>query len=279
MEKRLKKQIIISLIYLAIFLTFFWLIFSWWRERSTPKELCLDGVRNQNEEGVDCGGVCGSACIPVAKYDLSADSAGFVEAGSPNRYDFYGEVSNPNHDFGSNEFQYSFKIKDSLGNVITVKSGRTFILPGEKKYILENNVESAVVPASVELEVRDPSWIEFVGYEKPQLKIVNKNYTKISSGVGFGEAIGLLKNESPFDFSLIKIQVVLKDAENKVLALNSTEIRTVKSGENREFRALWLNNFSGTVGNMEVQAEVNVFDSDSFAKRYFRAQKFQEYQK
>ncbi|MEK7574853.1 MAG: hypothetical protein AAB511_01340 [Patescibacteria group bacterium] len=278
MKGRLKKQIIITLIYLVIFLTFFWFIFSWWSARSIPRESCSDGIRNQNEEDVDCGGICRNACVPVAKYELSTSSAGFVEAGAANKYDLYGEVINPNNDFGSNEFQYSFKLKDSSGNLMAVKSGTAFILPGEKKYILENNVESATAPASVELEVKDPNWIEFVGYEKPQLKIVNKNYTEISSGVGFGEAIGLLKNESPFDFSLIKIEIILKNAENNIVALNSTEIRTVKSGENREFRALWPNKFSGTVGNMEVQAEVNVFDSDSFAKRYFRTQKFQEYQ-
>ena len=112
MKGRLKKQIIITLIYLVIFLTFFWFIFSWWSARSIPRESCSDGIRNQNEEDVDCGGICRNACVPVAKYELSTSSAGFVEAGAANKYDLYGEVINPNNDFGSNEFQYSFKIKD-----------------------------------------------------------------------------------------------------------------------------------------------------------------------
>ena len=243
-----------------------------------PKDSCSDGVRNQNEEDVDCGGVCKNVCVPVAKYDLGVASTGYVESGLTNKYDIYGEVKNPNEDFGSKDFQYSFTIKDAQGKEIAKKSGTSFILPGELKYIVENNIESSSVPAKIELSVSDPVWIEFRGYEKPQLKIVNKTYNEISSGVGFSEAIGLLKNDSPFDWNVIKIQIVLKDSGGKIEALNSTEMRTVKSGENREFRAYWPNKFTGSVSNIEVQPEVNVFDSDAFAKRFFQTQKFQEYQ-
>jgi len=195
-----------------------------------------------------------------------------------NKYDIYGVVSNPNSDFGSKEFKYNFTVKDSQGSALAAKSGTSFILPGEKKYIVENNIESSVPPASIEFIVSEPVWIEFLGYERPQLKIVNKSYNEISSGTGFSEAIGLLKNDSPFDFNVIKIQVILKDSKDMVLALNSTEMRTVKTGENREFRAFWPTKFVGSVRNVDVQPEVNVFDSDAFAKRFFKVQKFQEYQ-
>ena len=277
MEKSRKRQLVIIFVYLVVFSMIFWLGFSWILSLRAPKESCSDGVRNQNEEDADCGGVCKNACVPVAKFGIKVISAGFVESGAANKYDIYGEVENPNNDFGSDRFQYTLTLKDSSGNVKAVKSGTGFILPGEKKYIVENNVESVSLPASAELEVKDPNWVEFAGYEKPQLKIVNKNYNEISSGLGFSEAVGLLKNESPFDFSVIKIRVVLKDSDGKIMALNSTEISTVKSGENREFRAFWSSKFSGIVSNMEVQAEVNVFNSDSFARRYFKTQKFQEY--
>jgi len=81
--------------------------------------------------------------------------------------------------------------------------------------------------------------------------------------------LGLLKNESPFDFSLISLKIILKDSADKVVALNLTEIRTVKSGENRDFRAVWFSRFLGEVLNVEVQAEANVFDSESFTTKNF----------
>lgn len=277
MEPTKKKKIIIISIYVAIFAFFFSLlvfkVFSWLR----PAQTCFDKIKNQNEADVDCGGGCLKKCPAKAEFDLSVLSAGFVESGVANKYDLYGEVENPNSEFGSGQFNYVFTLKDSTGQAIAEKAGQGYILPGEKKYIVENNVESASVPVSAQLEIKENNWIEFMDYEKPQLKIINKNYNEISSGLGFSEAIGLLRNESPFDFSAIKISVIVKDENNKIIALNSTQINSVRSGENREFRAFWPNKFFGSVRNMEVQAEVNIFDSESFAKKYIESQKFQEY--
>ena len=113
-------------------------------------------------------------------------------------------------------------------------------------------------------------------YEKPDLKIINKTYNEISSGVGFSEAKGLLQNRSQFDFAIIKIKIIVRDSANKIIALNATEMRTVKSLEDRDYRAFWLGRFPGEVANVENQIEVNVFDSESFAKRYFKSEKFQQ---
>lgn len=277
MEPTKKKKIIIILIYAVIFALFLsFLVFKlyfWLR----PAQTCFDKIKNQNEEAVDCGGLCLKKCPAKAEFDLSVLSAGFVESGSTNKYDLYGEVENPNSEFGSGRFDYVFTLKDSGGQTIAEKAGQGYILPGEKKYIVENNVESASVPASAQLEIKDNNWIEFTDYEKPQLKIINKNYSEINSGMGFSEATGLLRNESPFDFSSIRLIFIIKDENSKIIALNSTQINSVRSGENREFRAFWPSKFSGTVRNMEVQSEVNIFDSESFAKKYIESQKFQEY--
>ncbi|OGI16948.1 MAG: hypothetical protein A2Z52_01815 [Candidatus Moranbacteria bacterium RBG_19FT_COMBO_42_6] len=277
-EATQRKKIIIIFIYIAIFglflsfLTF--KIYSWLK----PAQTCFDKIKNQNEKEVDCGGVCLKKCPARAEHSLSVFNSGFMDSGQVNKYDLYGEVENPNSDFGSSQFKYVFTLKDSSGNAIASKEGKGYILPGEGKYVVENNVESVSVPASAQLEIKGNDWLEFKDYEKPQLKIINKNYNEISSGVGFSEAVGLLRNESPFDFSAIKIGVILKDENGKIIALNSTQINDVRSGENREFRVFWPNKFFGSVRNMEVQPEVNIFDSESFAERYIDSQKFQEYE-
>jgi len=105
---------------------------------------------------------------------------------------------------------------------------------------------------------------------------VNKNYSTISSGVGFAQATGLLRNKSPFDFNEIIVRVILKDNAGKILALNSTSMETVVSGQERDFRTFWPSKFPGAenVQDMETQVEVNVFDSEAFVKKYFDIQKF-----
>ncbi len=265
-NKYQKKQAVIIAIFLAIFLLFIFMLYSWLK----PVQTCSDGKQNQNEEGVDCGGVCAKKCEVKVITEVTVLESGFVPSGVVNSYDVYARIANPNNVFGSSGFQYEFSLKDSAGQIIAAKKGTNYMLPGETKYVVENNLVTDQAPVSVEFVATNPTWVEFKDqYEKPQLKVVNKQYNQISSGVGFSEVLGLLKNESPFDFNLITLKIILKDSNDKVVALNSTEMRTVKSGENRDFRAVWFSRFPGEVMNVEVQAEANVFDSESFTAKNF----------
>jgi len=274
MESQQRKRAIVILVYLAIFIIAGYFFYSFFK----PEETCSDNIKNQNEEDVDCGGVC-AKCNKIEARNLEIGKSGILPSVA-GAYDFWAEIMNPNNTFGSSNFKYKISIKDASGNVLAQREAVGFILPGERKYVVENNIGAEGVPASAEMEILDSTWVEFNEfYERPQVKIVNKNYNEVTSGVGFSEAKGLLKNESPYDFSLIKLQVILRNTEGYVIALNSTEMRTVKSGEDREFKVLWPNQFPGIVSNMEAQAEVNIFDSQSFLQQYFKAQKFQEYPK
>lgn len=270
MDKKIIKRILIILVYVLLIALASWGVYS----SFSLEETCFDSLKNQNEEKADCGGVC-SPCEKINARDLVFESGGMLDGGSAGVYDFWGLVDNPNNVFGSPSFQYNLVVKDASGEKIFEKNGESFILPGEKKYIIENNIPVSGIPTKVELAISGTRWMEFNEfYEKPQLKIVNKNYSEISSGTGFSEARGLLKNESPFDFNVIRIRVLLRDSQDKIIALNSTEMRTVKSQEEREFRAAWPTRFSGEVRSVETQVDVNVYDSETFLKRYYSPQNF-----
>jgi len=272
MEKSTQKRLIIGLVYLIFFSAVFWFLYSLFK----PKPTCLDGIKNQNEEAVDCGGVCVLKCEKNIAKDLIVGEAGIVESSTAGEYDFYGSVNNPNNVFGSKSFNYQIKFKDENGAIIAEKQGVGFILPGDKKYIIENNIKLDRLPAGIDFSVSNSQWVELDElYEKPDLKVASKSYAEIGSGIGFSEAKGLLQNRSPFDFALIKIKVILRDSTGKIIALNSTEMRTVNAGEDRDYRVFWPNRFSGEVGSVENQIEVNVFDSEAFARKYFKPEKFQ----
>jgi len=274
-EKRDKKRLIIGAVYAAIIIGVVFLIY----QCQKPAPNCFDSKQNQNEQGVDCGGVCAKQCPVVAKENLIVRQTGYVESGIAGSYDIYAEVANPNNFVGSSMFSYKFTVRNAAGETMAEPYGTSFILPADKKYIIETNVSTKDVPASVELNVSDSQWVEATdAYEKPALKVVSKNYNEITSGVGFGEATGLLKNESPFDFNSIKLRIILKDENGKIVALNSTQMNTVQAGENRDFRVDWPSHFSGSVSLMDVQVEVNVFDSEAFVKKYFQPGRFQQYQ-
>jgi len=269
-KERSRKKAIIVFIYFLIFAIIAVLLYFWF----FPKATCFDKIKNQNEEDVDCGGVC-KKCEKIVAQDLVVNKAGAVETGTPGQFDFYAEVYNPNNSFGSKSFDYEFVFKNASGEKISSVKGKDFILPGEQKYIVELNASSVVEFSSVDFNITNSQWVEFNDYyEKPQLKITNKSYSESNTADIFGSAHGLLKNDSPYDFSQIKIKVILRDANDNILALNSTEVKTVKTGEEREFTVLWPKKFSGTVMKVDVQPEVNIFDSESFMQKYFKAQAF-----
>jgi hypothetical protein len=273
MESRATKRFIIISILVFSLVVFYSLI----RLFFATRETCTDGIKNQNEEDTDCGGRC-SPCKKLDILPLSIEKVSLLPSGLASSYDVVARINNPNSIVGNKNFNYIIRLKSQSGEVLAERKSFGYILPGENKYIIENNIDSQIQPSSAELSILDSDWMEFnEHYERPQLMIVNKNYSEISSGVGFAEARGLLKNESPFDFDLIRIKIVLLDAGGEIVADNATEMRTVKSGEERDFRAVWPSRFPGEVRDMRVQADVNIFKSDTFIERFYKSEKFQEY--
>ena len=272
--ERCHKQIIIISIYFLLFILL--IVFLYFKFKT--KETCFDGIKNQNEEEIDCGGACAKQCEKITAQELIVEKTGTVFSGVAGKYDFYAQIANPNAVFGSKKFDYAINFKDSSGNILTSRNGSGFILPGERKYIVENGLDAPDSQISADFKIINSEWVQLTEYyERPDLKIINKNYSEISGGTDFAEARGLLKNNSPYDFETIKIQVILKDENGGILALNSTQMKTVKAGEERDFRAFWPSRFPGAASNMVVQAEVNVFDSDAFSKNFYPSYQFQQY--
>ncbi len=274
MEKlqRNHKRLIILAVYFVLFSLLGFLIYSWVK----PDPTCTDGKKNQNETEIDCGGVCSPCKKTFETQDLIIKEKYFLPAGQ-GKYDAIIKISNPNNQIAVSELSYSLKLHDATGNVLAERSGKNFILPVESKYIIETNLETSTVPAQIEVAISDLQWEEFFNYERPELNIYNRRYELISSGVGYSEAFGLLRNESPFDFNSVKINVVLRDANGQPIAFNKTEMNTINAGEQRDFRLLWPVNFPGEVQGVEMEAEADVFNSQNFIKKYTNSdsQKFQ----
>jgi hypothetical protein len=267
LSSRKYRQIVISFIYVVLFSLFS--AFVYYVFLKAP-ETCLDGKQNQDESGIDCGGVCGACPDLITGQDLEVKEVAFVPGGG-NRYDVLAKIHNPNDEAGASSFAYSFVLKDVSGKIIATRSGTDYVLPQESKYIIGLNLDvDTLSAASVNLEIRDVTWERFSGYqEKPQVNVYQKSYAQISSGgAGFGEAKGLVSNESTYDFRSLVVKVILRDASGKPLAVNSTEMRTVGAHEQRDFRLIWPNAFPGTVERVDMEVDADVYHSDNFIKQY-----------
>ncbi len=272
---RRNKQYVIALVYFTIAVLLGTIIY--YAFIKAP-ETCFDNKQNQDETGIDCGGVCAAVCKEnIVAEALQMKEVAFVPGGE-NRFDVLGKVYNPNDEIGASSFAYAVSLKDGTGATLASRSGMSYILPQENKYILELNLETSARPATAMFEISEVEWERFSGYqEKPNINIYQKRYDRISSGAGFGEAYGLLSNESPYDFRSITVKVILRDQAYNPLAFNVTEMRTVQSNEERDFRLIWPNAFFGTVEKVEMEVDADVYHSENFIRQYLPGGKFQEF--
>jgi len=238
---------------------------------------CTDGKKNGKEAGVDCGGMCTQVCEEKITGKAFVIEELAIMPGGTGRYDVLGRIQNPNSTEGASSFRYVIELKDSTGKVIATREGKSYILPQERKSLIEVGIASELAPQEATLRIEDLVWERFSGYqEKPNINIYQKRYNQISGGVGFGEAFGLVANESSFDFRSLIVKVVLRDSTGKPLAVNQTEMRTVTSGEERDFRLVWPEQFPGDVAQVEMDVDADYYHAENSLKQYLPGGRFQE---
>ncbi len=234
-----------------------------------PQPSCFDGKQNQNEEDIDCGGICTLACVEeVIGNDLLVREITFIQTGE-GKYDIVARIFNPNNDIGAGRFRYALSLKDASGNEVARVAGMNFILPQETKSLLALNLESAALPTKAVIELSDFGWQRLRGYQaKPELNIYSKRYVEQPDPTVFGAVTATLVNDSVYDFRTVELKVILRDAKGNPLAVNQSQMQTVTVGREQDIRLVFPEPFAGTVANVEIEAEADIYDSDNFLKRY-----------
>lgn len=262
MNRLLKRNIIIT-IYITLFLMFIGGIVMILK----PDPTCFDEKKNQNEEQVDCGGVCGACPEEVVGKDLVIKDAQ-VLFGGENRYDVVAEIHNPNALFGGEKVYYTIEVLDAGKNILAKRTGMTFILPNENKYIVEIGMEATQTASNVNVTIDKVDWVKFTNFDSPQIIVRNQRFGLVENTTDYAEAFGLVSNESAYDFHDVVINVILLDERGVPIAANKTVQKTLDADSKREFRLTWPHKFPGTIAASSMQAEANVFDSLNFMKKF-----------
>jgi hypothetical protein len=273
MNRRTTKQIIIALIFFLILSGFGFLVYSF----TKPAPSCADGIRNQGEEDIDCGGPCDSCeLVHIKEIDILWVK---VVSGQDNFYDLAAKIKNPNQNYGSGQASYQFELYDSQDNLIAEYPGTTYILPNQTKYLLKVKAESNRPVKQVKFSFGQIEWEKPEDYQPPQLSIQQKEYRLLGDEEpGFAQLRAVLINKTNFDFDKIDIDILLFDSSSRLLAVNTNEIRTLLAGQERDFFSVWFNQIDGQVAFVEIEPETNIFDPDNYlSSSRGKPEKFQEY--
>lgn len=231
--QRLNKQLIYGGSFLVIIIIFLgWIYFSYVK----PKPSCFDRRQNQNEEGIDCGGVCGRICFPVNFRSIEeVGDPGFLVI-DKNHVSLIAKVQNPNDSFAAKSFSYEFKILSDDNFLIKSVAGESFLYAGEVKSIIIPNLEiSAASISDIDLVITKPMWSKAENFSPPAFKLQNQTPTIVNGSLSIS---GSIISQEAIIFREVEVFAIFKNSNRTPIGVSRTVINDFKPDETRAFSIL-----------------------------------------
>jgi hypothetical protein len=182
-----------------------------------------------------------STCAPTSTAPISATIAGTFLT-SPQHDTFLVQAVDSDNDFGAPAFDYEIDFYNASNTVIQAIPARSFIYPGQDKYLVLPN---EAVPSSYDhmaLNVTAAQWLESstLGVDPSvaggQFALQNIQVSDGSTTVSVG---GQLANTSIASYEQVMVVVLFKDQSGDNLGSSETELDGVQAGETRNFSVIY----------------------------------------
>lgn len=212
---------------------------------------CNDGKQNQDEKGVDCGGVCKNLCDfqylkPVILWSrFSKISSGFYNALT------YVKNPNPNASMKSAKYVFRFYDKDGL---VSEKYGMTNISPNRITTIFEGTINTGErTPERMTFEfISSPVW----NFEKEgvnYLKITEENVTKTQT---FQKLTAKVENITTKTLYNTEFVAIFYDEMNNVRTFSKTKLDKLAGNSFGEIVFTWPEIFDFVPAKIEIVPKI-----------------------
>ena len=248
MSRRLVKQLIYGLFYFSfiagIFLVFYFAFLK-------PGPSCFNNKFDQNETGVDCGGVC-APCELAKLQPVNVNWVKYFPA-SQNRITIAAELVNPNINFASPLLPYKLTIYGPFGVKIKTLEDNTFIYAGERKYLLESAAFDFKDITRIDIDLGAPHWLEKNQLVKPSAEPVGVK-TEINDSVI--EVSGFVANKQATALRQVKVIIFLYDRFKQILVISQTVVSDIGGLKEKSF-SLALP--AGVLGDKVAPEQTRIF--------------------
>ncbi len=184
---------------------------------------CNDGKRNQNEEGVDCGGACARVCA----FNAVSPVVSFVRdvKGLGGRTDIVAYVENPNGLAAAKDAPFSIEVYDEERTLIATKQGTVDLPPGSGVPLYFSNVYAGgAVVAQVFLQF-DTASLDWYSYT--DTRIVPRVSDIESVEASTPRVRATLRNPSVEMLRDVLVIATVFDAEGNAIAATQTVVSEI----------------------------------------------------
>lgn len=256
---RQKKQIIIGLVYLVIFVV----IIASGYFILKPKPTCFDRIQNQGELGVDCGGPCPPCRLNIPQPTI--ENQQLITEGN-GIYEFVAKIKNQSDIYGNPKIDYQINLYNSANQIVKTINQSTFILPGQEKYVIRPairiNASADIIDAEMKIK-KVARWKNMPESVYPDLFVKDKKIKILAQPDKYAEVSGTIVNRADVGFQKVMISIILIGEENKITRVNQTEIKTLTPGQERFFSVFWSKPFISQKFNLIIEPETNPFDQNN----------------
>lgn len=203
--------------------------------------------------------------------------ADFFEIRKYGTYDAVAFVKNPNGEYGASEVSYEFTLRDTDGEELLNVKGKTFVLPGESRYVIEPAIKVPGDPSEVTFRVMEAEWRGLGPFSSSGLDIKDANLQRdeIARTTSFS---GVVRNRTPYNLRNVEAHVVLYDSAqgDKAVAAGKTNMQLLLRDTDRFFQIFWPYVLPLNL-RIDARAESDFFENSNFIRDYGKPEKFREY--
>jgi hypothetical protein len=212
-----------------------------------PVPTCMDGVMNQDEEGVDCGGSCAYLCAA----DVAPPSVSFVRAvPSGSRTDVIAYVANRNAQAAVRGARYTVELYGADRGFIASKEGVIDLPPGSAVPVFVPGLAEGVVAGQAFLAFDDASLAWYRETRTASAPRVEEARVEEGSAP---RATALVRNPSATPMDDIALVATVFDAAGTPIAASQTLLRGLAPGGSAVATFFWNEPFSAPAGRIEIK--------------------------
>ncbi|MDD5431193.1 MAG: hypothetical protein PHP03_03155 [Candidatus Pacebacteria bacterium] len=192
---------------------------------------CFDGVMNNGETEIDCGGLCIS-CDERNIQPLTASEPMVLWVDGRTLSVLF-EIKNPNEKFGSDNFTYKINLYDDHDALIKSIQKNFFIYGDETETLTEVGIDTGgEIVGYARVKIGDTSWIPVDNWKKPALKITSLETAKENKSY---KVSGRIENPNSFDITRLVVNAVLYSKEGREIAVTKSELSSAKAFRTKGF--------------------------------------------
>lgn len=198
----------------------------------TQAPTCFDKVQNQDEHGVDCGGICALLCRNETRAPVVLWSRAFQVA--ENTYTAAAYVQNPNPGGQAKNVKYSFQLFDKNNQLIVERDGAIDIPAVQTVPFIDPNINvgNRVVARAIFAFSQEPTWVKAT--KMPVLRVGNQYLSSDGSRLS-----ATVSNESIEDANKVIVAAVLFDAQGVARAASRSVLARVPRKGSQDVVFTW----------------------------------------